>query len=191
MTKVTPIKFTIWKTASLLAWEHSIHTNWLIMEHLVLVTMQKLGLVWMIKDMIARITLGLLDPCFPALGAPRSVQPEIHQHHVQTWRKGKTWAIRSFILCSRSSILDPMSSILEIIWSDMVWNLRHRMMSRKFLLVPTCLASAGACSGCSWSARPHSLDPAGQPLPCSPPLFHPYPLPHCLTLSLNGLWLWN
>ena len=64
------------------------------MEHLVLVTMQKLGLVWMIKfgldditqfglvsmikDMIARITLGLLDPCFPALVAPRSVQPEFN-----------------------------------------------------------------------------------------------------------------
>ena len=42
------------------------------------------GLVWMIKDMIARITLGLLDPCFPALVAPRSVQPEIEQHHFQT-----------------------------------------------------------------------------------------------------------
>ena len=98
-----------------------------------------------------------------------------------TTLRWQTCAIRSLILCSRSSILDPMSSILEIIWSDMVWNLRHRMKSRKILVVPTCLASAGACSGCSWSARPHSLDPAGQPLPCSPPLFHPYPLPHCLT----------
>ena len=36
------------------------------------------GLVRMIKDMIARITLGLLDPCFQALVAPRSVQPEIN-----------------------------------------------------------------------------------------------------------------
>ena len=34
--------------------------------------------------------------------------------------------MRSLILCSRSSILDPMSSILEMIWSDIVWNLQER-----------------------------------------------------------------
>ena len=34
------------------------------------------------------------------------------------------WLIRSLILCSRSSIRELISSILVMIWSDMVWNLQ-------------------------------------------------------------------
>ena len=136
------------------------------------------------------ISLVLVLQCWwtPALASLGSIM----EHNCQTV-ECQTCDIRSLMLCSRSSILDPMSSILEIIWSDMVWNLRQKMkiQSRHELLDPTCPASAGACSGCSWSARPRSWDPAGRPLLCSRPPFPPCHLPLCRTFSLRGLLLWN
>ena len=148
-------------------------------------------LVCIIRNTRSRITWGLPGLCFPGLEGLRSDPParftfaksvaDMMWKFVFLWNM-KTCAMRSLMLCSRSSILVPISSILEMIWSDMVWNLgeaKVNLMRRNKTLQPTCLASVGACSGCSWWALPRSWGLVEPPLLGSPHPCHPFPLPRC------------
>ena len=67
-------------------------------------------------------------------------------------------------------------------WSGPTWSetwARQKSTWEEIILQPTCLASVGACSGCSWWALPRSWGLVEPPLLDSPHPCHPFPLPRC------------